>query len=550
MAPPRILEGESPELFKRSAKREYPDVDEATAESRYLRKTRTEGVFFTDEFGKRCIWGPVLMNTDVHNPRHLYCGEPQPAAYKYNKFATTVMLNRIAHICYKPVPLSYIDRPAPKGFRFLTGHRSERGWTLPRSHKRNFFQFPPEIRARIFEFVLTAPSKKSAICPQIVRGSWKAKEMVTYEDTYIMIDNGDQYEPSPDYAHVNRRDKDGPFIEKRLITRPLIDATCLRTCKRFYQEGCPILYGKNTFGFGMASSHSWEATPQILPGGNRLHHPNPHKPGPEEWHAEIKEAIVQVEQRRPVFMLSGWVYYDPFIRFLHKIGPRNAPSLRHLRFNGTIKIHTCKYPWATDEVHLDCRHDLYRSMRLYTYFINKFCPSVDVLSIVLRPDEFVKDGFIVSEDPNNPNLQNPNNLPVIPPWRVTSMQDEMTKLLEKSLWHINSLRKIEVLQWEWNIGDREWDIVPLRFDEPVVEQTLEKVKKRREEQLERKIQLRTKINTKSKKVQCGFCGEDNHVWGDCFNLCALCGEYGHFRDTCTNWSKIRSQWAQNSRSSN
>lgn len=32
--------------------------------------------------------------------------------------------------------------------------------------------------------------------------------------------------------------------------------------------------------------------------------------------------------------------------------------------------------------------------------------------------------------------------------------------------------------------------------------------------------------------RCHFCGQADHVWAECYNLCGVCGEYGHFKSSC------------------
>ena len=38
--------------------------------------------------------------------------------------------------------MSYIDRPKGKELSLLVAHPSEKGWNLPRTHKRHFMKFP------------------------------------------------------------------------------------------------------------------------------------------------------------------------------------------------------------------------------------------------------------------------------------------------------------------------------------------------------------------------------------------------------------------------
>lgn len=36
---------------------------------------------------------------------------------------------------------------------------------------------------------------------------------------------------------------------------------------------------------------------------------------------------------------------------------------------------------------------------------------------------------------------------------------------------------------------------------------------------------------KIKSFKCDFCGEDRHVWANCYNLCG-CERFGHVKERC------------------
>lgn len=216
-----------------------------------------------------------------------------------------------------------------------------------------------DIRTKILEEVLRLDPGET-ITPHITQGTRRGFNRAS-QPTYTTSSYG---EGPKQYAYIPRHDSKGFYSEMRLKpTHRPIDATCLRTCKQLYKEGSKILYGLNTFEFEMANVHvGHQADILVESSWGILLHPNPNKPGLERFRGEIKEAIKQVEYRRPLRMLSGWVFHDPFLRFLHAIGTRNAALIHHLVFSGTVKLHSCRqYERAAGCE--QCSDDLARSMR-------------------------------------------------------------------------------------------------------------------------------------------------------------------------------------------
>ncbi|CAG8981363.1 hypothetical protein HYALB_00013787 [Hymenoscyphus albidus] len=326
----------------------------------------------------------------------------------------------------------------------------------------------------------------------------------------------------PEYANVRRHDEKGTYFEKRLIKRFTIDATCLRTCKKLYEEGSGILYGGNIFRFEMANSLFTYSSRPVVGSSGVIFHTSATKPGPESIRGVVKDGMSRIPHNHPWRMLPGWLFYDPFLRFLYTIRPRNAALIKHLEFDGIVKGHTCVNCKC-------CDHDLIRSMRIYVNFMARFCTGLIKLNILACSDSRLNDGFIVSEDLS---VANPNNLPIVPPWRPTNIKDGLTKLFEQSISRITTLQKINIRTTEIHypyIGDLEY--YPADFGEDLISRTLAQIQERREKQEDRGMRRYPK------KKQCGFCGE-NHSSRNCYNLCALCGEYGHFKSSCTNWDYI------------
>lgn len=152
---------------------------------------------------------------------------------------------------------------------------------------------------------------------------------------------------------------------------------------------------------------SWSGSPPVMMPSQGIHRPKPYKPFPtlptnfstkqetQRWNdsipRKISRAISQILERGSEFDLPGWCFYDPFIRFLHTIGPKNCAFLKSLSFSGTALLHRC----ANREMCQKCTDDLVGSLRIYTQFIIALCPKVERITIFVHSDPIVA---------NNPNM--------------------------------------------------------------------------------------------------------------------------------------------------
>ncbi|KAF7935509.1 hypothetical protein EAE99_002489 [Botrytis elliptica] len=306
-------------------------------------------------------------------------------------------------------PLKDVDRiPYEiKSIRKLLGtHQSERGWNLPSSHRCHLLNFPKEILTLIFAYTLVAGGG-AVVTPAVVTSNWvesysKADYRISFPDSphynrYKSFESGSDVVLRKNIGPRPGIPDSSPYVELTRVLRPLIDATCLRSCKYIWKLGSQMLYADNAYSFKMNGTEITDCPPSLIFEGGNYHRPSPEKPtlsqegisdgstdkelSAREYESKIERVINQLERRVPILELEGWAYYDPFIRFLYTIGPQNRASIRTLRFTGAPKTHV-------REAHgCDCHGvDLLLNMRIYIPFINKFCTGVKKLVLDMDMD--------------------------------------------------------------------------------------------------------------------------------------------------------------------
>lgn len=319
--------------------------------------------------------------------------------------------------------------------------------------------FLQEIREQIFKLALTIP-EGVMITPEVrtsnYRGSPTTKycSFLGYEPKATFVLSKDlEKKPQwfPRYTWIQKHDHQGPYLEQREVPSQVIDATFLRTCKQFYQEGNKFLYGCNVFHYCVRPSvydHQlrWHHCSELIktrftnPGEetyDTIYCPSPAKPHMSEWDGETKEGITQIQHRRSRFMLSGWIYQTPFLRFLSTIGPRNTALIQHLAFSGTTGEHYC-----TDEVCVEnCSDDDFIwNMRLYTPFITELCKGLRKLSLYT-------DGSVTFTEPD----------------RLLVLIDAPPLIRQT----ISKITTLEQLTFSWVGGNGEL-VRPFAFAEPII----------------------------------------------------------------------------------
>lgn len=212
--------------------------------------------------------------------------------------------------------------------------------------------------------------------------------------------NSVAFERGPQFIKKTQlSDESGLYIQLQRVSRRVVDATCLRACKKLHGFGSEMLYRQNTFTFHISDCHSGRETGEFLmfdQEGTRMDL-NIIKPGIaigsygakfpyRDWLNEVEEVVSQAEQQVSSKELKGWAYYDPFIRFLFVIGPQNAALIKTLQFGGSLKTHYCQ---ATDQRCDNCGEDFLHHFMIYLQFIRKFCTGLEKLVLNICPDPLV-----------------------------------------------------------------------------------------------------------------------------------------------------------------
>ncbi|APA08866.1 predicted protein [Sclerotinia sclerotiorum 1980 UF-70] len=336
--------------YAKLAQETYPQDDPETALRKYVVENWIYRVKFTHS-------ARYFITHDYHNFR--------PKDGCMSKFEVIMDAQRQLFL-NKPqssLCLQEIDRTtaAMKSARRVHKNQSEDQWNVPRDHKTYFSKFPREIHVNIFRHALL-PFASCLICPKLVTSNWKNNYSETHHTSCATIPgqglvyDGDSsrcempwylaYFDNSLVSFMRRtlHDKQGPYIELRRILRPQVDATLLHTCQTFYEIGSRLLYGMNILTFYMASDTTFNNPPSWI-GGNS-YRPDPSKIGITK--ESTPKAIQQLRDKAIITAIPGWCYYDPFIRFLYHIRPRNSASFD--RYEGHDGIRSDKSQKEFDRI--------------------------------------------------------------------------------------------------------------------------------------------------------------------------------------------------------
>jgi len=372
-----------------------------------------------------------------------------------------------------------------------------------------------EIRDKILAMALTVEAPSSLQPSMIQTNRKQISKIPTYNVTSEHFE-----EPRSVTSRIQVKDKDRSYIELRKVFRRAIDATILRTCRDFNTVGTQILYGQNTFQFCMFNGGMGDAPLTAMTryskDGFKEHYvfkPNPRKPVQgENYPTIVGTAIFQVQHQVHFCKIPGWVYHDPFLRFLHVIGPKKSAMIQNMVFSGKVRLHLCSDHCG------GCEDGLIRSLQLYLPFIMKICTGLERLTIYA-----IEDGF-GPQAPEEPEFDEDGELVV----RLSPYEIALKQFVENYLWRIPTLKQLKIFGYD---KDRVVD-----FAVPTIDLVKERWIERKRDLCNKYENVMALVKSGEVNVQCGFCDEVGHVWAECHNLCSFCGDYGHERETC--WSHL------------
>ncbi|KAE9370758.1 hypothetical protein N431DRAFT_342854 [Stipitochalara longipes BDJ] len=471
MALYQTVDAESLAFHQGRAQKKYPEHDPESSLNKWVIENKTSGIFFFNEFKERCLWGEGECYHDHIQYAHDY-SRRGPGVYQETVNARHFYIRR-----YK-LNMKQIDRPKKNGNLFA--HPSERGWQLPRTHKRHFLNFP-----------------QAPIRPSVIACNWGTKWNLPHLGLGKHWMQDCSFNIPSQTAWIRQQDQHGSYLEVRFVRQAPIDATILRISKRFYSSGINALYG-NHFFFDVMDATLRECPPSLLPGGTVIR-PWPYqKPDPDDWTTAINQTLPLIERRAPPEQLPGYIYYDHFLRFLNFIGPQNAARLKNLEFRGAVKRHWCEEKSCSYTV--QC---LLISMRFYIPFINKFCTGLEKLTLDAEEDSVHCRRWLTPED--------------ISP---ATHEEAMVSFLENELRTISSLKELQILGSE-----------DVSFVEPTITWLKDRTARQTRAALDQEAKRRLAESIRAQNLHCGFCGGE-HVWAERHNLCNFCGGFGHFRKSC------------------
>ncbi|KAF7911951.1 hypothetical protein EAE99_010959 [Botrytis elliptica] len=180
-----------------------------------------------------------------------------------------------------------------------------------------------------------------------------------------------------------------------LVDDRFIDASCLRFCKDFYNLCSALLYRDNSFTFttyisnilssGIGSACMVdESNPRKRNQYAKFRTPDPSLLSLSDWNSEIGKGISQIKDPSTVDRMS-WLYYDPFLQFLHSKGLKNVALLKTLQFTGIARNYTSHLP--RDHITALPSDDIRPILQLYVKIINQLCPGIQQITLNIHPEK-------------------------------------------------------------------------------------------------------------------------------------------------------------------
>ncbi|ESZ92843.1 hypothetical protein SBOR_6774 [Sclerotinia borealis F-4128] len=300
---------------------------------------RVKDVIFVKDGHKCVIAKDIGMRKDVCYPWYKDCTDEN-----HRKF------------CINPHPrtLKYVDKTSKNRRAFMKAHRheSEGGWCLPQNHYRHFSKFP-----RVVFFYLHATAQHWLIRWYYIINEHRLEQiidsilgrLVTIPDAaldpLVVTCNWKKFfTGSPHFTIYEAGKNTDPYVTTEVSTLTETNYTFLTNNPTFHGSP-PTWIGKDVWGPSSSKPYltAEDKSRQI-------------------FDCRIKKGIRDIERGVRIKSLVGWIFHDPFLRFLYTIGIKNAALLRTLEFR--------------------------ESLRVYIPFINRFCPKVQKLVLfILYPLE-------------------------------------------------------------------------------------------------------------------------------------------------------------------
>ncbi|TGO14178.1 hypothetical protein BTUL_0057g00450 [Botrytis tulipae] len=343
----------------------YPEIDKEELLTELVTKRWIKNVIFVRD-GQKCI----IANDIGHRKDFWYSWFEEHLDDRRRKYLVDP----------RGQTLKEIDHTSKNRRAFMkdTQHKSEEGWHLPQSHDRHFSKFPQEIIDKILGHLVQIAD--TALMPQIATTNWKRK----FSGSPHHTTSQDCYPYTTTEVGVLTTTVHGRLLVLRKVHQSQIDATCLRVCKAWNQTGGKLLYCLNCYEFETNNATGDDSPGSWIDGS--LWRPSPKKPffvardeSPRIFKSKIQKGIRDIRKQVAIKKLVGWVYHDPFLRFLYMIGVKNAALLRTLSFSGEVRCHQC------EQGHF-CDDGLLESFRVYIPVMNAFCPNVQKLILNIKTD--------------------------------------------------------------------------------------------------------------------------------------------------------------------
>ncbi|KAF7950470.1 hypothetical protein EAE96_007754 [Botrytis aclada] len=380
---------------KREAQKKYPHESSEKALATYVIENYIRGVEFQRN-GRRFICGP---DKKIYYDKLQRRGEL--VTFWWNsEYRKTPQLNEV-------------DRTSNVLLRRRQFLRQDPGdsWNHPPSHPHHILKFPKEIINKILSFILVVEEEEGSLVPDTITCNISSPYL--YREPHYNVHCSEYIGPicqSNPWFHsqwsyqyriklriIHKYETSNPKMLRVLhkFHDSYIDASCLRVCKDFYSLCSALLYRDNSFTFTAFKSSALcrgvesvcmvdDNKPRKRNDNAQFGKPNSSLLSLSDWNHEIDRGISQIQNPSTVDRMN-WLYYDPFLRFLHTIGLKNAALMKTLQFTGAAR--GTANPLLRRGIARPPLDDIRLNLQIYVKFINQFCPGVQQITLNIHPGD-------------------------------------------------------------------------------------------------------------------------------------------------------------------